>query len=364
MRLISLGACLLMLGCGALAEGEATARESTALAAPTERLLPPLPNARGFAGPQAGVSNGALIVAGGTNFPEKMPWEGGKKVWHDDVYVLESPAATQWKHAGKLPRPLAHAAAVTTRHGLLCVGGSDGTRAVDDVVLIEWKDGRLATRKLAELPAPLAGAAGAVIGDTVYIAGGYDGTDPASGPSSHSFLSLDLSRHDAKWTELQPWPGAARFYAVAAAAEDSIYVISGMSRELDDAGKPKLRCLTDGYRYTPGKEGAADTWRRIADLPRAHAAAPGPAAYVNRRWLALIGGGVDDEDLARPMDVRSEFRKTVTAYDTQQDKWEQIGTVSQSRVATPLVKWGDDFVMPSGEVKSGVRSPQVWAYRW
>jgi N-acetylneuraminic acid mutarotase len=231
--------------------------------------------------------------------------------------------------------------------------------------LIEWEDGRLAARKLADLPSPLAGAAGAVVGDTVYIAGGYDGIDPASGPSSHLFLSLDLSRDEAKWKELEPWPGAARFYAVAGATEDSIYVISGMTRERDDAGKAKLRCLIDGYRYTPGKDAAAaGTWKRIADLPRPHAAAPSPAAYVNGRWLALIGGGVDDEDLARPMDVRSEFRKTVSAYDTQRDKWETIGAVSQSRVAVPVVKWGDDFVVPSGEVKSGVRSPQVWAYRW
>ena len=363
MRLIFLGACLLMLGCGPRADFDATAHNSALLPAPKERLLPPLPDVRGFAGPQGGVSNGALLVAGGTNFPEKMPWEGGKKVWHDDVYVLESPGA-EWKHAGKLPHPLAHAAAMTTRRGLLCVGGSDGTQAVRDAVLIEWKNGRIAVRKLADLPAPLAGAAGAIIGDTAYIAGGYNGTDPGSGPSSHLFLSLDLSRDDAKWKELEPWPGAERFYAVAAATEDSIYVISGMCRELDDAGKPKLRCLTDGYRYTPGKAGAAGTWTRIAELPRAHAAAPGPAAFVKGRWMVLIGGGVDDADLARPMDERSEFRKTVTAYDTQQDKWETIGTVSQSRVATSLVKWGEDFVLLSGEVKSGVRSPQVWAYRW
>lgn len=364
MRLIFLGACLLMLGCGVRAQGETTVRDSAALPGPKERLLPPLPDALGFAGPQAGVSNGALLVAGGTNFPGKSPWEGGKKVWHDDVYVLESPAATQWKHAGKLPHPLAHAAALTTRRGLLCVGGSDGTQAVRDSVLIEWKDGRVAVRKLADLPAPLAGPAGAVIGDTVYIAGGYNGTDPGAGPSSHLFVSLDLTRDDAKWKELEPWPGAERFYAVAAATENSVFVISGMCREVDDAGKPKLRCLSDGYRYTPGKDGGRGTWKPIAELPRAHAAAPGPAACVNGRWLVLIGGGVDDADLARPMDVRSEFRKTVTTYDVQQDKWETIGTVSQSRVATPLVKWGDDFVMPSGEVKSGVRSPQVWAYRW
>src|SRR4051794_14537917 len=54
------------------------------------KQLPSLPDAEGFAGSFAGVSNGALLVAGGTNFPGKKPWEGGAKVWYDTVYVLES----------------------------------------------------------------------------------------------------------------------------------------------------------------------------------------------------------------------------------------------------------------------------------
>src|SRR5688572_14438692 len=116
MRLIFLGACLLMLGCGARTESQAARQDRALPSPPQERQLPALPDAGGFAGPQAGVSNGALLVAGGTNFPDKMPWEGGKKVWYDDVYVLESPAE-QWKRAGKLHRPLAHAASITTRHG-------------------------------------------------------------------------------------------------------------------------------------------------------------------------------------------------------------------------------------------------------
>ena len=45
--------------------------------------LPPLPPSAGqskqpgVAGPFAGVHRDALIVAGGANFPDKMPWEGG-----------------------------------------------------------------------------------------------------------------------------------------------------------------------------------------------------------------------------------------------------------------------------------------------
>src|SRR6185312_16330999 len=52
------------------------------------KQLPPLPDRLGFAAPFAGVSSGALIVAGGANFPGAMPWEGGQKAWHDSIFVL------------------------------------------------------------------------------------------------------------------------------------------------------------------------------------------------------------------------------------------------------------------------------------
>jgi len=51
--------------------------------------LPELPAELGVAGPFAGVSQDALIVAGGANFPNGVPWDGGEKVWYDDIYVLD-----------------------------------------------------------------------------------------------------------------------------------------------------------------------------------------------------------------------------------------------------------------------------------
>ena len=62
--------------------------------------LPSLPDKEGVAGPFAGVSHGALIVAGGANFPDEKPWEGGKKVWSDTVFVLGPDVAAFW-----LPNP-------------------------------------------------------------------------------------------------------------------------------------------------------------------------------------------------------------------------------------------------------------------
>src|SRR4051794_13907380 len=51
------------------------------------RPLPDLPDPLGLAGAFAGVSSGALLVAGGANFPNGMPWDGGAKVWQDRVWV-------------------------------------------------------------------------------------------------------------------------------------------------------------------------------------------------------------------------------------------------------------------------------------
>ena len=44
--------------------------------------LPPIPDGDGFAGSLAGVSNGGLLVAGGSNFPNGgRPWTGATKTW-------------------------------------------------------------------------------------------------------------------------------------------------------------------------------------------------------------------------------------------------------------------------------------------
>ena len=43
----------------------------------------------GFAGPINGVNNNVLVVAGGANFPDGLPWEGGKKYYSNEIFVLQ-----------------------------------------------------------------------------------------------------------------------------------------------------------------------------------------------------------------------------------------------------------------------------------
>lgn len=353
--------CTIMLGCNAAADKDSPQEMKRCNL--QESRLPDLPDPIGLAGPFAGVSNGALIVAGGTNFPDKMPWEGGVKTWHDAAYILESKNGA-WKSGYRLRRPLAYGLSLNSKDGVLCIGGNDSHHVVADVSLMQWESGQLLYHKLPDLPTPVGGACGAVIGDTVYVAGGYTTVNNIDRESQHSFWSLDLSRRGSSWKVLDPWPGPGRFFAVAGATDDSFYIFSGMCQRPGGSEKPRLGFLTDCYRYSPAGPGGRGEWTRIADLPRAYAAAPGPAAFLKHRWLVIVGGGADESVLSHRMQDVPEFPKVLTAYDTLKNTWQTVGTITQARVATPLVSWGSQFVVSSGEIRSGVRTPEVWAYEW
>ncbi len=122
---------LLFFGChGSIAVADEKPAESRAMLQWSE--LPALPDELGVAGPFAGVHNDALIVAGGANFPKPV-WENDK-VWHDAIYVLtRSGEDYVWKDGGKLPRPLAYGAAVSTADGVVCIGGNDADETFSDV---------------------------------------------------------------------------------------------------------------------------------------------------------------------------------------------------------------------------------------
>jgi N-acetylneuraminate epimerase len=323
--------------------------------------LPDLPDTTGFAGAFAGVSNGALIVAGGTNFAEVAPGGKVQKTWYDSVYVLESPDG-KWKTGYSLPRTLAYGVSIVTPRGLVCIGGCDKEKNYRDVYLVRWEGDGIRVSELPALPKPVSSASGALVEETIYIAGGQPGPNPFSGPSMRNFWALDLGDPSARWQQLDPWPGPERFYAVAATDGKSFYLISGLRRVVDENGKPQLEFLTDAYRYdVPTGEGAG-SWHRLADLPRPNAAAATPAPVVAGRVL-LLGNGADGSNLEIPSAERPGFGDEILAYDIQTDRWLSAGRVPAGRAAVTAVRWGDSWVLPTGEVRPAVRSPQVYTAR-
>jgi N-acetylneuraminic acid mutarotase len=53
----------------------------------------------------------------------------------------------------------------------------------------------------------------------------------------------------------------------------------------------------------------------------------------------------------------------VLAYDPRNDKWSNIGTSLLSRATVPVVEWRGFAVIPNGEMRPGVRSPEVWMFK-
>lgn len=314
--------------------------------------LPDLPDKLGVAWPFAGVSSGALIVAGGANFPNGFPWEGGRKVWHDTIYVLPNPDGA-WTTAGKLPRALGYGVSVTTPRGIVCVGGSDAARNYSDVFLLKWENGKVQTTQMPNLPRTCANACGALIGDTLYVAGGEE--SPGATNALNTFWSLDLADSQAQWKELPPWPGPGRMLAMSSVQAGSFFIIGGVSLSTGDSGKPKRTYLSDGYRFDPKNK----KWQRIADLPNPVAAAPSPAPSVGQSHLLLLGGDDGGKFGFEPMRDHPGFSRRVLAYHTITDTWCAMGEVPVGQVTVPSVSWQGRIVVPGGEIRPGVRTPEV-----
>lgn len=315
--------------------------------------LPSLPDHLGVAGAFAGVSNGDLLVAGGANFPDKMPWEGGKKVWHDTVYALDRTNGA-WRVVGTLPRPLGYGVSLSTKDGVLCIGGSDAERHYPDVFLLSHSHGKLNVKSLPPLPVSLANGAGALVGKIAYVTAGA--AMPGEQSALNRFFALELANAKPAWREIEPCPGEARILPVAGGTKGAFYLAGGAALRPKD-GKIKRVYLQDAWRFTPGRK-----WERLADLPKPCVAAPSPAPVVNATML-LLGG--DDGALAdfQPLEQHPGFPKAVQALDLRTEKWTQFDGVPATRATVPVVEWNGLFVLPSGEVRPGVRSPEVWALR-
>lgn len=331
-----------------------TPAQTPPMSAPKNTLpwekLPSLPDPEGFAGSFAGVSGGALIVAGGANITGDKWAEPLTKKWYDSVFVLKQPDGT-WITGHKLPRPLGYGVSITADDSVLCFGGSDADRHYTEGLRLRWKNGTLDIASLPQLPKPCANACAALVGRTIYLAGGIE--TPTATTAMHTFWALDLDAADPQWKQLEPWPGPGRMLAVAGVFEDSFHLFSGAKLTAGPDGNPVREFLHDAYRFTPGQG-----WKKLADLPRAAVAAPSPAPVIDGKLLVLSG---DDglNTTFQPLPQHPGFPRQALAYDPQKDTWSAVDHFPFSRVTAPVVRWRNRFIIPNGEVRPRVRTPEV-----
>ncbi len=352
--------------------------------------LPPAPGQElqpGLAGAFVGIHGDVMIVAGGANFPDALPWRGGAKKWWRDIFVLNKKAHRKykWIHAGQLPQKAAYGVSISTEMGVVCIGGNHERGILDKVWLISWDKSSqsILIDSLPDLPLPLANMAGTLTEQQVYIMGG----ESIDGPGKYCYR-LDLTSPETiqkGWKSLPSWPGPPRTHGMAVAQQDGssigVYLLGGRYARRDSTSK----WLSDGYVY----DTRIGSWESIPPLSNGEGEGRTISAAASLATGAshiLILGGANGRlfnrleqlsiDIDRAFDnaVRDSLRRLqdsllvhhpgfsreILAYHTITQTWVVLDTLpSGSQVTTTAILWDDQLLIPSGEISPGIRTPRI-----
>lgn len=335
--------------------------------------------ARGVAGGAAGITDDLFIFAGGANFPGEMPWNGGKKKYYDDIWLFSRSGNSLVPVLKKfsLPYAMAYGASCTTPYGLVILGGETENGLIEKALMVKYVGDSIDIDTLPSLPFAVANGTALCEGHFIYYAGG----ETTSGVSA-ALLRLDLKNINEGWKELSPLPHPVSHFVLTIQHTQKGKRLFAMGGRKKNNGIPS-DFYAESFQYNID----SDRWSRISSIPVPLAA--GTSAAVGKRWIFLFGGDegktfrkteqlifsiADQKDPFVAKALVSEkatlqsnhpgFSNQVWAYDTYEDKWHRAGYISfPVPVTTVAVSWDDYVFIPSGEIKAGVRSPEIISAR-
>jgi SSS family transporter len=159
-----------------------------------------------------------------------------------------------------------------------------------------------------------------------------------------------------------------------AVQEGNIFLVSGARLYRGPDGQVTREFLTDCYCYYPKTR----QWRRIADAPSPIVAAPNPGIPVGYSHILFLSGddGKNFFTAGELKDKHPGFSADLHIYHTITDTWTQDGSFPKTvppdlgpqrnygiwpPVTTTCTVWRGQYVIPTGEIRSGVRTPKVLA---
>lgn len=331
----------------------------------------------GYAGAVTGVHQNHLLIAGGANFPEGMPWQGGKKVYHSTIFVYQQnkgqlafiPQQT------KLPESIAYAAVCNSSKGVIYIGGENEKGISNKVWLLQWNRNKQQTEVISypSIPVPLTNAAATCINNKVFVAGGETAQDTTS-----YLFELDLGNTKAGWKTLAAIPHAVShsvLVGVVSNQKNCLYLIGGRKKNANGIST----IYQDVYEYDLKN----NHWQEKAQLPYALSAGTGIWHHLDQvivfggdrgtvfskveQLLAAIASETNPEKKQALINQKNQlqeshpgFSKEVLMYQANTNQWQTIATFPyDTPVTTTAVKWNDAVFLPSGEIKAGVRSPYI-----
>jgi cyclically-permuted mutarotase family protein len=337
----------------------------------------------GLAGPITGVCGSkALIVAGGSNFPDALPWKGGHKTYHSRIYILLKKGKDEFSWVTTplplLGVPVAYPANVEIPNGLLSIGGENDQGALKRVVCYKWKNRKLHTQSFPDLPVEISSAGAALIGNKVYLAGGISQNQPLN-----SLYCLDISDPAGRWTTLPAIPVRLSNAVVVSqndGKEDCIYVIGGRYKSSAD---PLTTFSGKVFVFSP----VNNRWREetaISDGGKSISLAAGTGVAHGKEEIILFGGdlgiiynqteqynnqlavseGIQKQVLQAEketlLDSHPGFYRGILVYNTKTHAWRKIEEAGfPVQATTTAFAWNKRIIIPQGEIRPGVRTPAV-----
>ncbi|MBP6446691.1 MAG: hypothetical protein KA341_07785 [Saprospiraceae bacterium] len=336
----------------------------------------------GIAGPVAGIVGDMVIVAGGANFPENPPWTGGKKKYHDKIYILKKKEKNQYHwvedFSAKLNYPIAYPANVPYKKGFISVGGENDNGVLKSVIFFQWLNDELSMTTLPELPIGLTSCSAVCIKDRLYVAGGNSGKT-----SLRSAFVMDLSETVKKWTSIDDMPFALE-NAVAAVCHDGesqkLFLLGGRYKLPYD----KTTTFSDKVlKYDP-KLNKWSTFDFKNENGEKLKLAAGTGVAISKSKIVIFGGDkgiifnkievfnnkLSEPDLEDREKVNNEkigvltnhegFETHIYTFNAIKNICQKSGTIpDMAQVTTSAFYWDKAIVIPSGEIKPGVRTPVI-----
>lgn len=346
--------------------------------------IPPVPGTTvhpGLAGPVTGCSGRFLLIAGGANFKDGLPWKGGVKQYHDEIFLLEktgSESYTWSRYPSKLPLNLAYSACVSIPAGVVGIGGENESGPVRDVYLYNFHDGKVIVEKLPDLPFGISSGGAAALNSKIYLAGGADSHGATAG-----FFCLDMNKPGSGWEKLTDLPVPVSHSVVITQNDSSgrcIYVIGGRNKTGEIS-----TFMSSVYKFRPG----TGKWIRETDInidEQVIALAAGTGISSGESSIVLFGGdqGIifnqterlnlsmdqsgnpEKQDLLRQKDSlltsHPGFFRSILVYNTIKKQWSKAGEIpGEAPVTTTAFYWNGTVIIPSGEVRPGIRTPRILA---
>lgn len=331
----------------------------------------------GVAGPVVGIINNKLIVAGGANFPDKMPWQGGKKIYYNNISIFnkEKEQVFQEKIQNSLTSNIAYAANCITPLGVVYAGGENELGFSDKVYLLQWDEAsnNLRQTKLPDLPVETTNGSLVCIDNTIYFLGGETLTN-----TTNQFYSLNLIKINQGWMTLPVLPKPLSNMVVVAQylnGQKQIYLMGGRAKQKNGISD----FSSDVYSFDIHLK----IWDKKKSLP--YPLSAGTGAVFSEKYILLFGGDQGErfnkvEQTISNINLEKEqfkkenlisiknklleshpgFSNEILLYNTQKNIWLSNGFIPfNASVTTNLVQWADKIIIPSGEIKAGVRTPRI-----